>query len=561
MTKIHLPAVKKNLKKNTSLSLSNIVANLKRNWYFPISAMAFFCLNLKTVGYLIGIPIAFIASLVIASLIPSMVAFAKQNSMWYHIVSVMTAIGMCLGSQATFYNCWSTPKRVQALSEIFPFPIYISVPAIILGVLSFVFVYFFMLVFWRKMTKLISESGIFDGITTTEWIVYSILIVAILALVVISFVKTDAFYGAEYVNIIYTSDSAALVRNNTYLDVTYYENDLRQPLFAVFAAPFVAIPYLFGKIFGVSASVQAILIDMVQVIMLFATNFMLAKMMRLNPIKRICFMVLTSCTYTHLLFALMMEQYIVAYFWLIFCMYLIFEKRQRDRFVLWGAGGTLLTSMVLMPFMSDKNPFKNFKAWFCDMVKFGIEFIVVLLIFCRFDIIFYFAKTTSSLSRFAGYNITLMNKIYQYSAFVRNYFIAPSTVVNNATATRTSWQLSPMTSINYVGIAILLLVIVSVILNKDKKSSLLSAGWIGFSAVILIVFGWGTKENGLILYALYFGWPFIVLLFQLFEKIENKLNVKFIIPLCSVGFAVAMAVMNIPAIIEMVDFAITHFPA
>lgn len=564
MEKINLSTVMKKIKKISplfSMEKSQIFANLKRNWYFPISAMAFFCLNPTSLGYLIGIPIAFMASLIIASLIPSMFAFAKQNRMWYHIVSVMTAIGVCMGNQASFSARWSASPKTQALSEILPIPMDISIITSILGVLAIVFVYFFVLVFWRKMTKLISENGIFDGITTTEWIVYTILVVASLALVVISFVQTDAFYGTKFeYDIIYASDSPSLVKNNAYLTLTHAENDLRQPLFAVFAAPFIGIPYLVGKLIGAPASVQTILINMVQVLMLFVANFMMAKVMKLNSIKRISFMILTSCTYTQLLFTLMMEQYIVAYFWLIFCIYLIFEKRHPERIALWGAGGTLLTSMVLLPFMPGKNPIRNFKEWIADVVKYGLEFVAVMLMFCRFDVIFSFVKNVSFLSKFAGHNITLMDKIHQYSAFVCNYFIAPKAGANNTAVNHISWQLSPVTGISFIGISILILVIISAILNRDKKSSLLAAGWVAFSAVMLIGLGWGTKGNGLTLYALYFGWPFLVLLFQLVEKLEDKLNIKFLIPLFSIGCAVILAVINIPAIAEMVNFAITYYP-
>ena len=111
-----------------------------------------------------------------------------------------------------------------------------------------------------------------------------------------------------------------------------------------------------------------------------------------------------------------------------------------------------------------------------------------------------------------------------------------------------------------MGVAILLLVIVSAILNRDKMSSLLAAGWAAFSIVILLILGWGTKENGLILYALYFGWAFLLLLFQLVEKISDKLNMKFLVPVFSIGCAAALAAVNIPAVVEMVNFAIAYFP-
>jgi len=542
---------------------SEIVANLKRNWYFPISAMAFFCLNVTpTLGYFVGLLIAFITSLMVASQIPSLFNLVKQNRKWLHIIAFMTALGICWGGQSSFYADWSVSSKAQALEAMLPIPVDIPGVVSVFGAVVAVFVvYICVQIFWKEITKIISDNGIFDDVNTPERIVYSILIIVLAALVVFSFVQTEAFYGTEYdYDIIYTSDSPSLVKDNVYLALTHPENDLRQPLFAVFAAPFVGIPYLFGKLFGASASVQAMLVNMVQVIMLFAANFMLAKVMKLNPLKRVCFMLLTSCTYTHLLFTLMMEQYIVAYFWLIFCIYLISENQRPDRIALWGAGGTLLTSMVLLPFLSDKNPVRNFREWLADMVKFGLEFVAVMLVFCRFDVIFNLASRISLLSGFTGKNLTLADKLYQYISFISSCFVAPDAGVNTTAVDHISWQLTPVTSINFMGIAILSLVVVSAILNRGKRSSLLSAGWVAFSVVMLLGLGWGTKENGLILYALYFGWAFLVLLFQLVENIEDKLNVKFLAPVFSIGCAVVLAVVNIPAIMEMVHFTITYFP-
>ena len=542
---------------------SEIIANLKRNWYFPISAMAFFCLNVTSArGYFVGVLIAFIASLVVASQVPSLFDFAKQKRIEFHAVAIMTALGICWGEKVSLYARASVSPEVQALKTMLPIQIDIIDVAGVFGtVFAVFFVYFFVLIFWKKMTKIISDNRLFSGVNVPERIAYSILAIASLALVFFSFAQTEAFYGTEYTfDIIYTSDSPSLVKGNVYLALTHPENDIRQPLFAVFAAPFIGIPYLFGKMLGASASVQAMLVNMVQVIVLFIANFMVAKMMKLNPVKRVCFILLTSCTYTHLLFILMMEQYIIAYFWLIFCMYLISEKQCPDRLALWGAGGTLLTSMILLPFMSDQNPIRNFKEWFTDMFKFGLEFVAIIVVFCRFDVIFNLASKISQLSGFTGKNLTFADKLYQYISFVASCFVAPDAGVNTTAVDHISWQLNPVTSINFVGIAILLLVIVSAILNRDKKSSQLAAGWVAFSVVMLLGLGWGTKENGLILYTLYFGWAFLVLLFQLVEKIENKLNTKFFVPVFSIGCAVVLAVINIPAILEMVNFAITYFP-
>ena len=542
---------------------TEIKANLKRNWYFPISAMAFFCLSATlTLGYLIGLLLVFVIAIIISTQISSILGQAKNSNIAFKALSIASAVGICFAGQESFYADWSVSSKAQALEAMLPITIDIPGTISVFGaVVAIPFVYFCVLLFWNCVERVLRESRIFSEIKTAEWIVYGILLIAMLGYMVFSFAQSQAFYGTELsYDIIYTSDSPSLVKGNVYLTLTHPENDLRQPLFAMFAAPFAGIPYLLARVIGASATVQAILVNSAQILMLFAANFMLAKMLKLNPVKRICFMLLTSCTYTQLLFTLMMEQYIVAYFWLIFCIYLIAEKQQLERIALWGAGGTLLTSMILLPFMSTKSPIKDFRSWFMDMVRYGLEFVALMLVFCRFDVIFNLMSRISFLSGFTGKTVTFADKIHQYTEFIGNCFIAPNAGVNTTAVDHISWQLNPATGISFAGILILILAVISAIWNRDKKSSLLAAGWVGFSVIMLLGLGWGTKENGLILYALYFGWAFLVLLFQLVEKIESKLNIKFLIPVVTMVAVIALLVINIPAILEMVNFAITYYP-
>lgn len=547
------------MKKDRSL----LFANLKRNWFFPISAMAFFCLNaMLNLAFFIGLLIAFLASLAAASHFPSLPDLARQGSKRLRVISLATALGICWAGQVSFCEDWDISSKTQALEAMLPSSIDLPVVVSVFGaVVAVYFVYLCVLVFWRKMGKIISASDLFCDITPSERVVYGLLLAASLALVVFSFARSNAFYGSEFATI-YTGDSPNLVKGNVYMIPTHTENDIRQPLFAVFAAPFVGIPYLLGRLLGTPFSVQTMLVNSVQVAMLYAAHFLLAKMMKLSPAKRLCFMLLASCTYTHLLFTLMMEQYIVAYFWLCLSLYLISEKRCPDKFVLYGVGGTLLTGMVLMPFFSEKHPVRDLRGWFSDMVKFGLEFVALMLLFCRFDTILELPFNLPFLTRYSGKGLTWMEKLCQYLAFLPNCFAAPDAGVNTtATFPYISWQLAPITEISAAGLVILLLVLVSVILNREKKSSLLAAGWCVFSAAILLLMGWGTAENGLILYSLYFGWSFLVLLFQLVEKIEEKLRAKFLVPLLSVAGAISLAAVNLPAILEMVSFAATYYPA
>ncbi len=539
---------------------SEFFENFKKNWFFPISAVAFFCLNIdNTLGYCIGLLLVSAIMIVIAGQISSVWNTVKQHTLVSKILCMFSAVGICLGNQTCFYK--ATLKLTlkfglpETFNKLFLFVSYFG------AICAIFFVFFCLLIFWKEMYKIFSETGVFDNIKWKEWIVYVLILTVSLVFMVFAFNKSEAFYGTDIpYDIIYTSDSPSLVQGNVYMALTHPENDLRQPLFAIFAAPFTGIPYLVARLIGDSVSVQAILINGVQIFMLLVANFMLAKMLNLDSVKRICFMVLTSCTYTHLLFTLMMEQYIVTYFWLIFCMYLIVEKQKPNRIALWGAGGTLLTSMILLPFMSNKSPVKECKVWLMEIVKCGFEFVVFLLVFCRFDILFNLISRISFLSDFTGKTVTFTDKVYQYIEFVSSCFIAPNAGVNTAVGKHISWQLNAATNFDFVGILILVLVVVSAILNHNQKSSRLAVLWVGFSVVMLLGLGWGTAENGLILYALYFGWAFLVLLFQLVEKIESKLKVKFVIPFFTIFVSVVLLGINIPAIIEMVNFAIAYYP-
>jgi len=539
------------------------IKNIIRNICFIFSATAFFLLCVTyTPEHFIGVMIASILVLIISSKVSSIWNMIKTNRVIIHVISVMSALGVCITTQKNSYEIYKYIYRVQEYASgrwaLVDVAAYIS---IICAILGFYFVFVCTSLFWKEFIKIVVETGLFKDVKRSEAFVYIIMIAAALLLVTVSFSRTDAFYGTEYTyDVIYTSDSPSLIKGNVYAILTHAENDIRQPLFAVFAAPFVGAVYFIGRLFSVSAPIHAMLLNYVQIVMLFIANYILTKIMKLNSVKRICFMLLSCCTYTQLLFMQMMEQYIVAYFWLILCIYIICEEKQSNRFVLWGAGGTLLTSMVLLPFMSDASPVKNFRKWFCDMIKYGLEFVLLILVFCRFDILYNLTTKLSFLGDFTGRTLTLWDKVCQYTYFIHNCFFAPDAGVDFTSFDHVSWQLNVATGLNYIGITILVIVVISAFINRDKKSSLLAAVWVMFSVILLLGLGWGMAENGLILYSLYFGWGFMVLVFQLIEKIEEKLNFKYLIPIISVISTCLMLMTNLPAIREMLHFAVTYFP-
>lgn len=68
---------------------TSIIRNLKQNWYFPISAMAFFCLSATlTLGYLIGLLLAFVIAIIISTQISSILGQAKNSNIAFKALSI-----------------------------------------------------------------------------------------------------------------------------------------------------------------------------------------------------------------------------------------------------------------------------------------------------------------------------------------------------------------------------------------------------------------------------------------------------------------------------------------
>jgi hypothetical protein len=113
---------------------------------------------------------------------------------------------------------------------------------------------------------------------------------------------------------------------------------------------------------------------------------------------------------------------------------------------------------------------------------------------------------------------------------------------------------------DYAGLAILLLCAVSLVLNRREKTVRIAGVWAGFSVLLLLIVGWGAPENGMILYTLYFGWAFLLLLFRLLERIEAKLKFSLLTPLVTCTIVALLGWINFCGIGKLLAFAISSYP-
>lgn len=146
----------------------------------------------------------------------------------------------------------------------------------------------------------------------------------------------------------------------------------------------------------------------------------------------------------------------------------------------------------------------------------------------------------------------------QYSEFIYYCFFSPSAGIHEGNFA--SWQLDTIGEINYYGIAILIVAALGFFMNSRKKICRISFLWVIYSFLILCAIGWGTADNCLMLYALYFSWALYILIFMLALRLEELTGIKIFVPaLLLAGFYV-LAKINFPAVLELIEFASEYYP-
>ncbi len=537
-----------------------IAANLKSNMLFLISGIAFAIDHRgeDSTGLISAlISITFIT--LFASQASKLREHIKNEPIIIKIFSLLAALSVCFCTVwlENVFTCIRNDilggRILRLFSEDFIYICFLILPTI-----SVYFVYICMVLFWKKLTSLFSENRIFSDITSPEIILYTICILASCALVIFAFSRSTAFYNIRTTSAdtVYTSDTPWVLYFKTYQNPE--GNGIKHPLLALFASPFISPVYFISSILRIPDAAMYTAVTAIQTPIFACSNFLLAKAIDLTPQKRVCFMLLSFCVYSYMLFSVMAEQYIISYFWLSLFIYFLCRNKRAGAFMTCAAGGTILTSLALVPYDIYLNYNKKFLPLLRELVKQGITFIAIILAFGKIDVLIMF----SEISDFSGQNLSFSDKIFQYIVFIKNYFVSPESaaIPNIHTPECLSWQLAPAEHLNIAGLIILIFCAVSFLINRKKTISKISAFWICFSFFITVIIGWGTAENGLILYSIYFGWAFFVLLFQLAERICEKFKCKFILPVLSVGTSVYLLAVNIPGIMDMINFLAENYP-
>ncbi len=549
-------------------------AGWRKNWYFAPSVFALLCLFLTgTDPRALGLQLlySFLAALAAVSMagaLPEGIIELLKKARWRdRLLPALSGLGICHAAYVIFFTQYISSGLLAAVAgRLSQTPESLLRTAGVLGVvcgfpalfaaLSFLYAYLF---------HILRENALLDGLGPWERRLYFALLLAFFVLAAFTFTRSDCFYsgGADkhMYNKIYSLDCGIIAerRESAYLNLRNSANrQIPHMLFAPFAAPFTAVPYLFALPFPQLPFLRPLLTQYAQLFLLLLSYLMLARMLKLAPAERMWFLLLVCAAYPTLLFSVAMEKFIIALFWSVLFLYTCEEGTAPRQLPLTGAGGCVASGVLLLPLTTLPLLRREPRRWLAEMVRRGALFLLSTVAFGRLDALLDRTSVSSSFFQYFSVDSPLLYRFQQYTAFIQSCFLAPTAGPLKKPERWDSWWMLPVTSVSLVGLVILLLCGIGFYLHRRLFIARAAAGWAAVSCVVLFLLGWDIQENSSVLFSLYFGWAFWVPLFLFLKTLWRKRPV--LLPAVCGAAACLLLAWNVPRMAALFRFAAGTYP-
>ena len=421
----------------------------------------------------------------------------------------------------------------------------------------FVYLYWFFGWFFARMRTILQRTDAVE-----RWFFLAAFTLCIVAIAVTYF-KTSLFTSANAasdnvwnkVDILYTSDTSSLTEQDVFLNISASENDVRQPLFGVFAAPFALSASLVSHLL-VLPGTYLVLLQILQAALLLVSLVLIVRMLGVSGADKALSLPLLTLLFPTLLFLLNMEQYIFSVFWLVLLVWQFTSGETEGRETSWiAASGSILISGISIVLVPGGESWKQrLKGGALAVLKFAL----IGLVLGRAAMVMTTAANLQFLLQFAGQKLPFVARLMQYVRFVFSCFVAPAAQMVRFENGIAAYEQLEVNSWSIGGFAALAAAAAGFFLNRKSVYARICAAWAVCSFLLLCVLGWGTSENGLVLYTLYFGWAFVSLILLLINRLFRQIR-PLRYGLLGAGI-LALAYTNAIGIAEIIRFGLQYYP-
>lgn len=535
-------------------------------------------------GYLIaGIPgVGFSVTLIVAICVAIFVAFplavsfppiwrkAREQPKRLQFVALLTAAGTVEGTLGKLVFCSGNGGMVQRLFEMVPGGVQVCLPLTLtavtllsLPVLFCLFTFFFD---WagrpfRAYLHVFSRIEVFTALAISG--VWSLLFAwkAIPAI-------WPAFHDLDIILNMDIDIPFRLTSGTSFLCLSEVRTHLGHALFAVAAAPWVGVPLFVG--YALSAFVPWAPYVAVMCVQAMAVGVGLLALARLaglgSAAARAGFIVWVGASFGLSIVVLGADSYAFGFMWLMVALTTLaptFRRRgalQAVAFVC--AAGSLVTSGLAVALAALTRLRLGVKRWFMHLFALGACFGVALVVFGKLNVILDIFKVAGEYNdRFSGAALTLGERLWHWLAFV-GMTVRPPEAFGRVMGDGEAWWVAapPSGAMVATGVAVLALTVACCLAQWRKPFMRLCLCWVGFSFLVLGVWGMGTAQNEQSLYVTHFAWAFLAPLAGGVAWAFGKLRLARVTPWVFLGFACVTAWMTVRAFVPMVAYLAEMWP-
>ena len=546
--------------------------------WFAVSAAAFVGLNLSRgniIGMISNIPVAFAITLFLEHRYKILGKLFEVRSKKYVWISIPIAVYIATEIVLCFHNVriarlFASTENTFALKiqELIPeqfLRIGLYSVSVVAGIVAFFVLFAVVYVVISHFNKRVATKLWYQAEQKER--VYFITVVSIFGVYIAIVYSLSAIFidgGSNFPyppdSIIYDLDGGKNFSRDAQFN--FASVTVKKLFYPLVNLPLSLSAHALGRILFFIPASYLYLVQVFHMGLMAGSAILLARMCKITGFSRIYFLLLYTFSYPFLVFSTQLERYVLPTFCIILFMYVCIYIPQVKRIVAMAASGTLMTSLVVFPFVAYS---KDIKTWFLNLLKICSVFITVCIFCGTLSLIFGSIQfILDELDKYAGGGVSTTQKALQFINFISSIFVRPETILAYRVSLDENFEyityaLAPVVSVSWLGIVLITLSVAGFVINRKHQFVRMSFLWAIFTVIVVFVIGWYTNGNSAFLGTLYFGWAFFVLVFMFFEKLlEKQRIVKYAV--YSLAF-IAMTTLNIAGIADLIKFVVQYYPA